>query len=259
MPAWMPDRMPARMTEGKQMPDQDVQSAIDVSTDLVLASLAALTEPQLREPSGLPGWTRAHVVTHLARSAEALARVMDWAATGVEQQPYPSAEARDEDIQSGGRRSGAELAADLRAAARSFEERVHTLPDEAWSAEVTPRGEPLTPARLLMVRLRELEVHHVDLAAGYHVADIPDWVALWTLDDVLATFAKRSEPFAVRVRATDVDVERELGSGGPLVAGSLAALLGWLSGRGGPEQLTIESAAAGADEGADLPAVPRWL
>jgi maleylpyruvate isomerase len=244
------------------MPEQDVQSAVDVSTDLVLASLAALTEAQLREPSALPGWTRAHVVTHLARSAEALVRVMDWAATGVEQQPYPSAEARDEDIQAGGRRSGAELAADLAAAAAAFEARVRTLPDEAWTTEVTPRGEPVTPARLLMVRLRELEIHHVDLAAGYHVEDIPEWVATWTLDDVLATFVRRSEPLAVRIRATDLDFERELGSGGPLVEGPLAGLLGWLSGRGGAAELTLagaDGAPVPADEGAELPAVPRWL
>jgi maleylpyruvate isomerase len=237
------------------MSDEDVQSAIDVSTDLVLASLAALTQAQLREPSVLPDWTRAHVVTHLARSAEALVRVMNWAATGVEQQPYPSAEARDADIQAGGRRSGAELAADLRASAEAFDERVRTLPPDAWTREVTPRGEPLTPTRLLMVRLRELEVHHVDLAAGYHVDDIPEWVALWTLDDVLTTLAKQPTPPAVRIRATDADVERELGSRGPLVEGPLAALLGWLSGRTGPEQLRCE----GAGGEADFPAVPRWL
>jgi maleylpyruvate isomerase len=235
------------------MPDEDVQSAIEVSTDLVLASLAGLTEAQLREPSGLPGWTRAHVVTHLARSAEALVRVMDWAATGVEQQPYVSAEARDEEIQSGGRRSGAELAADLRGAATAFEQRVHTLPPAAWDTEVRPRGEPLTPARLLMVRLRELEIHHVDLAAGYRVEDIPEWVAAWIVDDVLATFAVRSEPFAVRIRASDAELDRELGQGGPLVEGPLAGLLGWLSGRTGPEELTL------ADEGAQLPVVPRWM
>lgn len=234
------------------MPDEDVLAAIEVSTDLVLASLASLTEPQLREPSSLPGWSRAHVVTHLARSAEALVRVMDWAATGVEQQPYPSAESRDEDIQAGGRRSGPELAADLGAAAAAFEQRARTLPAAAWDTEVQPRGEPLTPTRLLMVRLRELEIHHVDLAAGYHVDDIPEWVATWVLDDVIATFAKRSEPLAVRLVATDVDLERELGTGGPLVEGPLAGLVGWLSGRGSAEMLSV----TGAEE---VPDVPRWM
>ena len=189
-------------------------------------------------------------------------RVMDWAATGEEQQPYASAEARDEAIQAGGRRTGAELAEDLRSAAAAFDERARSLPDRAWSTEVRPRGEPLTPARLLMVRLREVEIHHVDLDAGYRVADIPDWVALWVLDDVLATFAQRPDAPAVRVRATDVDVERELGSGGPTVTGPLAALVGWLTGRVRPETLGEELSVAGAgdpEQPADLPDVPRWM
>ena len=177
---------------------------------------------------------------------------MDWAATGVEQQPYPSAEARDEDIQAGGRRSGAELAADLRSAAAAFDERSRTLPAAAWDTEVSPRGEPLTPARLLMVRLRELEIHHVDLDAGYHVEDIPEWVAVWVLDDVLASFLQREDEFAVRIRATDTEVEREIGEGGPEVVGPLAALVGWLTGRGGTEDLT-------ADGAQELPDVPRWM
>lgn len=234
------------------MADEDVLAAIDVSTELVLASLASLTDGQLREPSALPDWSRAHVVTHLARSADALVRVMDWAATGVEQQPYASAEARDEEIQAGGRRSGAELAADLRAGAAAFDERARTLPAAAWETEVRPRGEALTPTRLLMVRLRELELHHVDLDAGYRVEDIPEWVAVWVLDDVLATFVTRTDPIAVQIRATDADVERELGAGGPVVEGPLAALVGWLTGRGSTEQLTL-------DESERWPDIPGWL
>jgi maleylpyruvate isomerase len=36
------------------------------------STLETLTDQQAREPSRLPGWSRGHVVTHLARNADAL-------------------------------------------------------------------------------------------------------------------------------------------------------------------------------------------
>ena len=59
----------------------------------------------LREPSRLPGWTRGHVVTHVARNAEGLCRLLRWARTGIETPMYPSIQARDAAIEAGaGRR-----------------------------------------------------------------------------------------------------------------------------------------------------------
>ena len=34
-----------------------------------------------RAPSALPGWTRAHVLTHLARNADAMVNLLTWART----------------------------------------------------------------------------------------------------------------------------------------------------------------------------------
>lgn len=41
-------------------------------TDLLLTVADRLTDDGLCAPSTLPGWTRAHVIGHLARNAEAL-------------------------------------------------------------------------------------------------------------------------------------------------------------------------------------------
>ena len=95
---------------------------VEVSTDLVLASVDALRDSQVGEPTLLPGWTRGHLITHLARGAESLCRLLEWARTGVEQQQYPSADARTRDIEAGARRSVQALAADLRATATLFDE-----------------------------------------------------------------------------------------------------------------------------------------
>ena len=52
-------------------------------TELLLRAVGALPDDALAEPSRLTGWTRAHVVGHLARNAEALTRLATWARTGV--------------------------------------------------------------------------------------------------------------------------------------------------------------------------------
>jgi len=48
-------------------------------TEHVFALVAKLSDAELAEPSALPEWSRAHVVAHLARNAEALIRLVTWA------------------------------------------------------------------------------------------------------------------------------------------------------------------------------------
>ena len=60
-----------------------------------MRTVAALTDSQARAPSLLPGWTRGHVVTHLARNADALRNLLTWARTGIPTPMYPSRQARD--------------------------------------------------------------------------------------------------------------------------------------------------------------------
>src|ERR671930_1390843 len=72
-------------------------------------SVAVLTDAQARAPSGLPGWSRGHVLTHLARNADALVNLLTWARTGVETPMYASGEQRNADIEAGAGRSAEEL------------------------------------------------------------------------------------------------------------------------------------------------------
>src|SRR5919106_3424262 len=64
-------------------------------------------------PSALPGWSRAHVLTHVARNADALINLLTWARTGVRTPAYASREQRDADIEAGARRTPAEIRADV--------------------------------------------------------------------------------------------------------------------------------------------------
>ena len=53
-------------------------------TARLLAEVDRLTDEALRAASALPGWTRAHVVGHLVRNAEAPIRLTTGARTGVD-------------------------------------------------------------------------------------------------------------------------------------------------------------------------------
>ena len=55
-----------------------------VATTRYLGALTVLTDEDMRAPSLLPRWSRGHVVTHLARNADALCNLVHWAESGVE-------------------------------------------------------------------------------------------------------------------------------------------------------------------------------
>src|SRR4051812_18385609 len=58
-----------------------------------------LRDDDLHAPSALPAWSRAHVIAHVARNADALGNLLSWARTGVVTHMYESAEQRANDIE----------------------------------------------------------------------------------------------------------------------------------------------------------------
>ncbi|WP_165485453.1 maleylpyruvate isomerase N-terminal domain-containing protein [Protofrankia symbiont of Coriaria ruscifolia] len=52
-------------------------------TARLLAEVERLNNAGVRELSALPGWTRAHLITHLARNADGLVNLLTWARTGI--------------------------------------------------------------------------------------------------------------------------------------------------------------------------------
>ena len=49
----------------------DSLGRLAAATSRLLATATALSDAQVREPSSLPGWTRGHVLTHIARVGHA--------------------------------------------------------------------------------------------------------------------------------------------------------------------------------------------
>jgi maleylpyruvate isomerase len=147
---------------------------IDDATQRLLGTARVIAEPDLRQPSLLPGWTRAHVLAHLARSADAMRTLMTAARTGQDRPAYASAEDREAGIERGAAQNAKDLVADVADSAMALRTVARLLPDQAWSRPVRILGSaPFPAAQLLTRRLVEVELHHCDLAAGYTPADWP--------------------------------------------------------------------------------------
>ncbi|MEU5880618.1 maleylpyruvate isomerase family mycothiol-dependent enzyme [Spirillospora sp. NPDC047279] len=232
---------------------------IHTATERVVTTLSGLTDEEITAPSGLPGWTRGHVAAHLARNADSLWNLLEWARTGKEIPQYPSFEAREADIEAGAGRCRSALVADVRGTAARFAEQARTLPAQAWDAEVRAMSGFAQPAWYTVFRRwNEVEAHHVDLAAGYGPADWPEAYLRWSLPATLSGLAglpaeRRGGVAGFRLVATDTGDAADLRgtAGGPEVSGSGRALLAWLSGRSDGSGLAMRPDGV-------LPVPPPW-
>ncbi|MFB7245637.1 maleylpyruvate isomerase family mycothiol-dependent enzyme [Streptomyces populi] len=240
------------MTETSGITLTDIDLLLDEirgSVARVGARLGSLSRLQAREPSALPGWSRGHVITHLARSADAYRRLLTLARTGGEPGPRADAAALDRALREGAERSADELVADLRGSFDRLLDEARAVPAEGWFVLVTALAGWRHPAWFTLRRCRrELETHHVDLNLGYTAADWPSGYVAWALDDTVAALTARDFPVA-RIQATDLDRAWTLAPAGPTVTGTGHSILAWLAGRGTDVRLRAD---------VPLPTPPRW-
>src|ERR1700757_5091784 len=115
---------------------RELDGQIDLATQRLLDDVRTLTEADLRVPSLLPGWTRAHVIAHVARGADAMRNLLAGARSGEDRPAYASAQVREGDIERGAAMSAADFMADLEYSAMALRAVVRQLPDEAWQFPV---------------------------------------------------------------------------------------------------------------------------
>ncbi|MEV4733408.1 maleylpyruvate isomerase family mycothiol-dependent enzyme [Saccharopolyspora sp. NPDC049426] len=230
------------------------RAAVRHATEVLLRSASGLDEISVRQPSLLPGWSRSHVLTHLARNADACCNLLLWARTGIEHPMYASRDDRDQAIEEGSSRSHQLLMEDLVASSDRFFVAARDLPDSDWTAEVTLSGGDVIPAlHVLRLRLLEVWVHLADLDHDVDFADIPLADAELVLEDVVQLFGGRPD-----VPALTLDVDfghhhrrwdlRGTTSRPAAVSGEPGPMLGWLLGRTGPGELR-----------GDAPELPDWM
>jgi maleylpyruvate isomerase len=255
-------KVTAAPQEGRKKVDSDpgsLRQRIQTATGLLNDTAAALTDDQAGEPSLLPGWSRGHVLTHLARNADGLRNLLIWARTGVETPQYPSWDVRESAINAGAGRPAAELADDLRQAAAGFAEEAANMPPAGWQVQVRGFTGPEHPAwYTLFRRLIEVEMHHADLGTGYSPADWPPQFVADELELVTRQFASRDDVPACVLELTDNGQRLRIGPADPApvtVAGPGCWLLAWLTGRDDGTRLSVSPVSG---NGLLPPKLPTW-
>ena len=230
----------------------------------VVRAVDELADDEWGAPSLLPGWSRAHVVAHLALNAEGLARCLRGVvADHSDDEPrtmYDSDEQRDSDISDLAASGPPSIRDRLLAAVTTFDHAAGAVPDDLWDTRVerTPGGRTMRAGSLPGMRIRELEIHRVDLGVGYTTADWSPAFSTLLLD----AMAKRLRPAAqVTIRPLDVDgtwvigpsadaVATEDATAGPIVTGPAADIGWWLTGRPASDAVSCSRG--------ELPSIEGW-
>ncbi|MGP3963765.1 maleylpyruvate isomerase family mycothiol-dependent enzyme [Nonomuraea sp. 3N208] len=257
-----------------------LQAELATATARLLATAASLSDADLAAPSLLPGWTRGHVLAHVAQNAGSHLNLLTWARTGVRIPQYASLQARAAEIEATAARPAARLLADLENGAARLATAIRELPEEAWSAQVEGMRPPPHPAWYVLVRrLREVGFHHVDLDAEYGPADWPERFVVRELRDCLASWPRDKSTVseiilldAALEHSAGVDPPREHSAGvvarwhdlgrGPVVQGTSRDMLAWLTGRSHGRGVTLVPAGQSlmpGPGGTGLPEPPPWL
>jgi maleylpyruvate isomerase len=216
---------------------------VDRATEELLRTAADLDPAAVSAPSLLPGWTIGHVLTHLARSADAYTGMLTWARTGIDVEADPP------DLAEGAKRPLREQVEDLRLAHERFADAGAAMTAEAWTLQLPATGR--SAGIIPWERLREVEVHHVDLGDRYTPADWPEAFALRLLREIVTGAGDDWPPMELRPFGIDHPVRIGDAENPPVIGGPTKSLAAWLAGRADGADLTV------SPDG-ELPTPARW-
>lgn len=142
------------------------------SHQVLLTAVTEFTDKDCQVLSRLPGWTRGHVLTHLARNAQSHIGLFESAGRGEIGDQYPTGmKQRNIDIEIGAQRSAEDVIADLRRHTWNLEGMWARATPETWQGSARrPTGQLVPMSELVFLRWREVAVHLIDLNIGvdYH-------------------------------------------------------------------------------------------
>jgi maleylpyruvate isomerase len=203
------------------------------------AELDGLSDEDFKAPSLLPGWSRRHLIAHIAANADALSRLAYWARTGEERRMYSSFQQRNAEIEVGAGRPATELRNWVSDSVAQLTEDLERLTEEAWQATViNAQGQGVLATQIPWLRAREVYVHAVDLKTGTTFADSPEGFLKALIDDVADRRSSLGTGPALALTATDSGAADSgaawnvAGTGEVyVIAAPLPVLAGWLTGR----------------------------
>lgn len=165
---------------------RDLATDPDVRAGLAGARLAQayfsrrlneLNDEELYAPSLSPGFSRAHVVARVGYQARAIARLVEWAETGIEQPMHESDAARRAEIEFGATLSDRALRHLSDHAAVQLDVCWRDLPADRWTQPVRLLDDKVVAiSETLWLRTRELWSSSLALDNGTREKDLPERV-----------------------------------------------------------------------------------
>lgn len=225
---------------------------LHAAADAVAGIVAKLTDPDIKAPSELPGWTRGHVLAHITGIANAMARQLEHAARGESIELYDGGyEGRTRAIEMAAGHSLAEHRTDLDTALERALRAFDSLDAAGWREPITYRGGVVFDGGLAL--WRELVIHATDLGTG---RGPETWSRPFCehLFDFLSARVPAGQKFVLQPLGLPAIA---IGTGGrsTVINGMLTDIAAWLAGR--TPTLGSLRATAAAD-GVDLPALLPW-
>lgn len=206
---------------------EDVLQRVLTTTQRLLGATIAVSDEDWQRPTSLPGWTRAHVASHLARNADALRVLAGNVVHHGDREPYPLDPAWE--IERGSERGALDLQIDLDTSAGRLADAFEAVGEAGlWESPVTlPSLCRATARDLPLARLSEVTLHHVDMDLGFTTDDVSAEDAGWILQLRAHRLTDLGfEPFSMR---SDDGQTFDVSGGGRVVTGSRQQLLGWVT------------------------------
>lgn len=178
-------------TQGTKVPVAEVRTAHRQFVEAV----AGLTPTELTAPSTLPGWTRAHVIAHVADGGHAFANLTEFALRGELTALFPGGVTeRNERIEK--LATSPDLMTHLETGITRLEAAWSSATPTDWTRPVRFRNGDL--AGTVYTRWREVWIHLVDCETGITPAAWPSDLAAHAID-----FLQSRLPTGVVLLATD--------------------------------------------------------
>jgi maleylpyruvate isomerase len=206
---------------------------VRATADQLLTLTADLDDAAARGASALPGWSRGHVITHIANFSEAMTRQVEEALQGRLVEVYDGGRpARDAAIEAGADRPAAELRTHLTEAVGNLLAAWDKVGPTDWPLPILHRNSNLSAG--LQATWRELTIHTTDLDLGVTPAAWSESFCLHLLD-----FLRPRTPEDIHLILQSPTTTWDNGTGDPItLEGTLTDLTAWYAGRQPPGPIT---------------------
>ncbi|WP_395402862.1 maleylpyruvate isomerase family mycothiol-dependent enzyme [Arthrobacter sp. UC242_113] len=234
------------------------------AADAVSSLAAKLTDADVLAPSALPGWTRGHVLAHIAGISNAMARQLEYAARGETVELYDGGyDGRTKAIEMSAGHALAQHRTDLDAALQRALGAFDSLDADAdagdadgtgaggWRAPISYRGGVVLDGGLAL--WRELVIHASDLNTG---RGPETWSRPFC--EHLFTFLAARVPEEQKLVLQPLGLPPvTIGAGrrSTVISGMVTDIAAWLAGR---EPSLGSLRASAAADGVDLPELLPW-